>query len=137
MREGSQPCSFSRLSSRRFAALAFGGRAATEKIPVRRHACSPLPAGVDARHSRDDRGVNRVWTQADLRQHRDVTSPAMEVGTIPGSDGLEAIRDAFNGWHLGISGLGQTRDTGVTALWTLQLFIPMLDHGPVPLRASS
>jgi hypothetical protein len=52
----------------------------------------------------------------------------MEVEAILSLHGLEAILDAFNGWHFGIFGLGQTRRTSVAALWALQLFVPLIGH---------
>ena len=40
----------------------------------------------------------------------------MEVGAILGMNGFESIRDPFNGWHLGVFGLGQTCSSGIAAL---------------------
>src|ERR1700691_72400 len=61
----------------------------------------------------------RPPAEAALRHHRDIAGPAMEVGPMLSLHRLEAIRDAFNGWHLGIFRLGQTRHTSVAALRAL------------------
>jgi hypothetical protein len=61
----------------------------------------------------------------------------MEVGAILSLNSLEAIRDAFDGWHLGVFGLGQTCHTGVATLGAAQYFIPLIDHRRRPFWASS
>jgi hypothetical protein len=50
-----------------------------------------------------------------LWPHRYIAGPAMEAGAVFGLHGPEAIRNALNGWHLGIVGLRQTCRTGVAA----------------------
>jgi hypothetical protein len=52
----------------------------------------------------------------------------MKVRAILGLHGLEAIRDAFNGWHLSVFGLRQARHTRVAALGAAQLFVPLISH---------
>jgi hypothetical protein len=52
----------------------------------------------------------------------------MEVRTILSLHGLKAIRDAFNGWRIRLSQLGQTRQTRVAALWAAECFIPLVGH---------
>jgi hypothetical protein len=52
----------------------------------------------------------------------------MEVGAILGLHGLEAIRDAYNGWHIGVFELRQGCRTSVVALRAAQLFVPLIGH---------
>jgi hypothetical protein len=61
-----------------------------------------VPLG-DIRLGRNERAANRG---AALLHHRDVASPAMEVGAVLSMNGFEAIGDAINNWHLGVFGLG-------------------------------
>ena len=49
--------------------------------------------------------------------YRDIAGPAAEVGAILGLHGLEAMRDAIDGWHIGVFELGQTGHASVAALW--------------------
>jgi hypothetical protein len=52
----------------------------------------------------------------------------MEVRAILGLNGLEAIWDGFDGWHLGIFRLGQTRHTNLAAPWACYPFVPLIYH---------
>jgi hypothetical protein len=65
-----------------------------------------------------------------LWDHRDVTGPAMKVGAVQGSDDLETIRNAVNGWSVGVVALGQAGYPGLAALGALQSFVPFIGHGP-------
>ena len=49
--------------------------------------------------------------------HRDVAGPAMEVGTIQGSDDLKAICNILNGWHVVVFALRQASHTNLVAEW--------------------
>jgi hypothetical protein len=52
----------------------------------------------------------------------------MEVGAILGLHGCEAIRDAINGWHIGVFELRQSGHTGVAALRAAEHFVPLIGH---------
>jgi hypothetical protein len=52
----------------------------------------------------------------------------MEGGAILGLHGLEAIRDAVNGWHIGVTELRQAGHTSVAASRAAQLFVPLIGH---------
>jgi hypothetical protein len=47
-----------------------------------------------------------------------------------GGDDLEAIRNAVNGWYVGIVALGQAGYPSLAALGALQSFVPLIGHGP-------
>jgi hypothetical protein len=51
-----------------------------------------------------------------LRLNQDIAGPTMKVRAALGMDGLEAIRDGLNDWHLGVVGLSQTGRTDIVTL---------------------
>jgi hypothetical protein len=52
---------------------------------------------------------------AALRRRWGVAGPAMEVRATIGLHDLEAIRDAIDGWHIGVFELRQAGHPGVAA----------------------
>jgi hypothetical protein len=57
-------------------------------------------------------GARASWA---LWVHRDVAGPAMEVGTIQGSNDLKAICNVLNGWHVVVFALRQASHTNLLA----------------------
>ena len=53
----------------------------------------------------------------------------MKVGTVRGGHDLEAIRDAVNGWYVGVVTQRQAGHSRLAALGTPQSFVPIVDHG--------
>ena len=53
----------------------------------------------------------------------------MKVGTVQGGHDLEAIRDAVNGWYVGVVALRQAGHSRLAALGAPQSFAPIIDHG--------
>ena len=53
----------------------------------------------------------------------------MKVGTVRGGHDLEAIRDAVNGWYVGVVALRQAGHSRFAALGAPQSFVPIIGHG--------
>jgi hypothetical protein len=52
----------------------------------------------------------------------------MKVRAKLGKHGLETVREAVNGWHIRVLGLGQAGRSGLAALWAAKLFVPLIGH---------
>ena len=63
-----------------------------------------------------------------LRHHRDVARRALEIGAMESGDDLEAIRDALNGWYVGVVALRQASHTRLAAIGAPQFFVPLVGH---------